>query len=392
MGAEMRVSKWLYGASAVTAFAALAATSGPANADFVINDDLIVIGSTCTGFDCVNGEAFNFDTLILKENNLRIFFNDTSTLAGFPSNDWRIQANDSASGGGNFLAIVDAGTTGGGTAQVFRVDAGAGANALRVDSQGDVGIGTAVPVVELHVADGDTPTLRLEQNSSSGFTAQTWDVAGNEVNFFVRDVTNGSRLPFRIRPNAPTSSLDIAASGNVGVGTASPGSAVHVRRTDGSSMVHVEEASTTTTNRTLLQVTNNGNPSIDMINSSSGTIWQLAGRNAFLLRHVTSGLTVMTTTSTGNLTIPGTITTGGPTCGGGCDAVFSPDYELPSIAEHAALMQALGHLPEVGPTGPHHPMNVTEKLGGMLNELEKAHIYIADLERRVVELETPRQE
>jgi hypothetical protein len=34
-------------------------------------------------------------------------------------------------------------------------------------------------------------------------------------------VTGGSRLPFRIRPGAPTSSIDIAASGNVGIGTGS---------------------------------------------------------------------------------------------------------------------------------------------------------------------------
>jgi hypothetical protein len=38
----------------------------------------------------------------------------------------------------------------------------------------------------------------------------------------VRDVTNASHMPFRIRPGAPTSSIDIAASGNVGFGTASP--------------------------------------------------------------------------------------------------------------------------------------------------------------------------
>jgi hypothetical protein len=68
----------------------------------------------------------------------------------------------------------------------------------------------------------DTPAIRMEQNNSGGFTAQTWDMAGNEANFFVRDVTSGSRLPFRIRPGAPTSSIDISASGNVGVGTASP--------------------------------------------------------------------------------------------------------------------------------------------------------------------------
>ena len=68
----------------------------------------------------------------------------------------------------------------------------------------------------------NTPAIRLEQNNSGGFTAQTWDIGGNEANFFVRDLTGGSKLSFRIRPGAPSSSLDIAANGNVGIGTGSP--------------------------------------------------------------------------------------------------------------------------------------------------------------------------
>ncbi|MGE3509644.1 MAG: tail fiber domain-containing protein [Vicinamibacterales bacterium] len=74
----------------------------------------------------------------------------------------------------------------------------------------------------------NTPQVRLDQTSGGGFTAQAWDVAGNEANFFVRDVTNSSRLPFRIRPGAPTSSLDIAATGNIGIGTSSPAQRVHI--------------------------------------------------------------------------------------------------------------------------------------------------------------------
>ena len=175
--------------------------------DFVIADDLIVQGSACVGLDCVDGENFGFDTIRVKENNTRIQFDDTSTSAGFASNNWQIRANSSASGGGNFLAFVDQGTTGNsetGTI-VFEVDAGAPANSLRVSSGGNIGIGTATPVLDVHANTTDTPAMRLEQNNSGGFTAQTWDVAGNEANFFVRDVTSGSRLPFRIRPGAPTS-------------------------------------------------------------------------------------------------------------------------------------------------------------------------------------------
>jgi len=192
--------------------------------DFVIADDLIVQGSACVGLDCVDGESFGFDTIRVKENNDRIQFDDTSTSAGFATNNWQIRANAQGSGGGSFLAFVDQGATGNsetGTI-VFEVDAGAPANSLRVSSGGNIGVGTATPVLDIHVNTTDTPAMRLEQNNTGGFTAQTWDVAGNEANFFVRDVTSGSRLPFRIRPGAPTSSLDIAASGNVGINTAAP--------------------------------------------------------------------------------------------------------------------------------------------------------------------------
>ena len=192
--------------------------------DFVIADDLIVQGSACVGLDCVDGENFGFDTIRVKENNTRIQFDDTSTSAGFATNNWQIRANAQGSGGGSFLGIVDQGSTGNsetGTI-VLEVDAGAPANSLRVSSTGNVGLGTATPVLDVHINTTDTPAIRLEQNNTGGFTAQTWDVAGNEANFFVRDVTSGSRLPLRIRPGAPTSSVDISASGNVGINTASP--------------------------------------------------------------------------------------------------------------------------------------------------------------------------
>ncbi|MCF3596473.1 hypothetical protein LZG00_21015, partial [Rhodobacteraceae bacterium LMO-12] len=43
------------------------------------------------------------------------------------------------------------------------------------------------------------------------------------------------------------------------------------------------------------------------------------------------------------------------------------------------------HLPNVGPTAESGPMNLSDKIGGMLNELEKAHIYIGELHDRIEE-------
>jgi hypothetical protein len=190
----------------------------PAVNDQVIADDLIVQGSTCVGLDCVLNESFGFDTLRLKENNDRIKFEDTSTSAGFPTTDWQLTANDSGSGGLNKFSIEDVTD-----AKVpFTIEGNAPTNSIYVNSTGRLGIGTSAPGLNLHITTGDTPAIRLEQTNTSGFTAQTWDVAGNEANFFVRDLTGGSRLPFRIRPGATTSSIDISADGDVGINTASP--------------------------------------------------------------------------------------------------------------------------------------------------------------------------
>lgn len=187
-------------------------------ADQVIPDDLVVQGSACVGLDCVANEAFGFDTLRLKENNTRIKFEDTSASAGFADHDWQLTANDSEADGFNKFSIEDI------TAATipFTVRGSAPSNALFVAANGKIGLRTDSPALDLHLVTGDTPAIRFEQNNNGGFVAQTWDLAGNEANFFVRDVTGGSQLPFRIRAGAPTSSLDIASSGNVGIGTASP--------------------------------------------------------------------------------------------------------------------------------------------------------------------------
>ena len=166
--------------------------------DQVILDDLIVVGSLALGIDAVDGEDFGFDTFRLKENNLRIHFDDTSASSSFPSNDWRIVINDAANGGANYFGIEDA------TADImsFKILAGAPASAFFVAASGNIGLGTDAPITALHILDDNSPALRLEQDGSGGFTPQIWDIAGNETNFFIRDATNGSNLPFKIVRNA----------------------------------------------------------------------------------------------------------------------------------------------------------------------------------------------
>lgn len=259
--------------------ALLGAYSSQTIADQQILDDLIVGGSICVGMDCVNGESFGFDTLRLKENNLRIKFQDTSNSGSFPTNDWQITANDSTNGGANKFSIddIDGGRT------PFTIEASAPTNSLYVDDGGRIGVGTGTPVVEMHVVDGDSPTLRLEQDGSSGFTPQTWDVAGNETNFFVRDATNGSRLPFKIRPSAPTNSLFVDADGDVGLSTASPTAKLdiidsttgNILTADSVSAFRIQNTQTEGA-RLMMSVENNGVVAIALQDeSANGDTWLL---------------------------------------------------------------------------------------------------------------------
>jgi hypothetical protein len=347
--------------------------TGKAAADQLVSDDLIVTGHLCTGLFCDVGEVFDEDELKLKDVNTRLLFDDTSSAAGVPDNDWRLISND-PSPGSEFFAIEDA-TAG---RQVFRVDAGAPANSLRVNGAGRVGIGTATPFGNLHIRSGNLPLIRLEQDGSGGWPPQTWDIGGNHGAFFVRDVTGENRLPFYIRPGAPEASIFINGIGRVGLGTEAT-APLHVAAT----------ASTIGTGNAVALLTHTGSVALQMLpqRGTNTLFWNFSAANATTFRINRSGTATpsFTLTSAGNVTIPGTITTGGPTCGAGCDRVFDADYELPSIEEHSRAMWERGHLPNVGPTPEGEPIDVTDKLGRMLNELEQAHIYIEQLQKRMDE-------
>lgn len=250
--------------------------SNPNQVEQVIAEDLIVQGSVAVGIDAVNGESFGFDTMRFKENNLRVHFDDTSSSGSFPNNDWRILINDSSNGGANYFAVEDATA-----ARVpFKIEAGAPVNTLYVEADGDVGIKTANPVVDIHVVEGNTPTLRLEQDGSDGFTAQSWDVAGNETNFFIRDVTNGSKLPFKIKPGAPTNSIFISASGNIGVETQSPdaNASMHLASTTKGFLMNKLTTTEATTLAASLNANDEGMLIYDTVNkghySWDGTQWR----------------------------------------------------------------------------------------------------------------------
>jgi hypothetical protein len=362
----------------------LVLTASSVNAAQVFTTDVIVQGSECVGFDCATSESFGSDTLRLKENNLRIHFDDTSSSASFPKNDWRITINDSTNGGSEYFAIQDAtaGTT------PFKIDAGAGANALIVESGGNVGIGTSNPAVQLQVTDGNSPALRLEQNGSSGFTPQIWDIAGNETNFFVRDVTNSSKLPFRIKPSAPDDSLFIAADGDIGLGTDNPSWNLHL--TDTSTVIGQFESSddgavqirmkTDSTNRRFVAVDGS-----DVVKSQllfeDATI-KLAGQS--------DSSNLYATFDTTGLYVNGSISTPGGTLNVP-DYVFESDYKLMPLDDLKSFLKQNKHLPEV-PSAKDvakNGLNYTDMQLTLLKKVEELTLYtLAQHEKNLAQQKT----
>jgi hypothetical protein len=345
----------------------------PRAEDVVIADDHIVDGSQCVGFDCVNGESFGFDTLRLKENNLRLHFDDTSTIAGYPNTDWRIIANDSANGGSSKFSIEDSTAA----KTPLTIKAGASTNSIFVDSTGRVGFGTSTPVLHAHIASSNTPAIRLEQNNSGGFTAQTWDMAGNEINFFIRDVTGGSTLPFRIRPGAPSSSIDIDEDGNVGIGDASPSHRLDVQ--GGNIQLDIGQFILWDGSWGVIQQTGTNN--LEFVQGSTRMALTTAGSVGIGTTAPSSMLHV----NGGDIRVSGGSFIDDGTTLNVPDYVFEDTYKLMPIDELAKFIRDEKHLPNVPSAGQIAAggLNMSEFQMRLLEKIEELTLYTIELKAEI---------
>jgi hypothetical protein len=393
----------------------------PKAEDVVTADDEIIQGSLCVGLDCVNNESFGFDTIRLKENNTRIKFQDTSTSAGFPNVNWQLTANDSNSGGANKFSIEDITNS----KVPFTVTAAAPTNSVFVASSGKVGFGNSSPGLNLHITATDTPAIRQEQTNGGGFTAQTWDIGANEANWFVRDLTGGSRLPFRIRPGAPTSSVDISASGDVGMGTASPNTNTHLDLFDSTQVkarlaLTGQEYSTAGNSSTdgialILGVNQTGNRQL-WIGTTSG-IAQNGTNRVFRMYPEVGDISALSTNGTSqNMSLQsgggsvgiGTVSpasklhvnggdirvTGGSFIDDGVtlnapDYVFDDTYKLMSLDKVAEFIKAEKHLPNV-PSAKDiksSGLNMSQFQMRLLEKVEELTLYTIDLKAQNEQLQ-----
>lgn len=377
------------------AFAAIFAAAGgcPAIADEVINDELTVKFATCSGSGCLVDEDYRTiagttDTgsaeLRLKANAIRVHYDDTSSST-FPANDWMVSINSEFQGGASFYRIEDL-TAG---SRPFVIEAGATSNALVINDNGDIGLGTSAPSTELHIVAGDTPAIRLGQNTTAGMNFYEWDIAGNESNFIIRDVATDS-TPFRIRPNAPSDSIYIAANGEVGMGIPNPQGALHIRRNQPNNVPHLVLQNRRANGRAEIwfedENTPNDNDALRLqLNDDAFNISFNGTGNAELQVNKTGDVRVLR----GDLVVPnGGVIVGGQTLNVP-DYVFAPEYNLMPLEDVEAFIAANSHLPHIRSAGEvaAHGLDLPTAHLALLKSHEELMLHTIALNKRVSDLE-----
>ncbi|MFZ7092562.1 hypothetical protein [Primorskyibacter sp. 2E233] len=367
---------------AATGAVALGAAA-PVAAQNLINQNTTILSNLCVGSACASTETYaepvQESIVRISNNRVRIEMVDGSNPNGdFPTNDWSIFTNDPDQFGQSYFAVSDDETG----RIPFRIDAGAPTNSLFVSDTGRLGLGTSTPTTTLHIEDGSLAAMRLHRNPMRGFPDADWRLDVGGTGLFFTDLAQGTAVMV-LENGAPPSALRVRQNGNVGLGFSAPTAALHVRRVDGTASVLVENASgSPSAAREMFKMANNGGSYFTLDNTQSGTTWYFVHENAapnrFIIADGVNDGPELTVSADGDLEIQGQLFTAG-SCVTGCDRVFDEDYPLPTIPEQAAMMRANKHLPNVGPTPEDGPFNVSTMTTGMLNELEKAHLYIAQL-------------
>ena len=278
----------------------------------VVADDLVVQGNACIGVDCGSGDAGGPPILRLKGSyGNGILFEDTYDGLSY-YRDWLLQANPNIGGPDHFfLKDIDANTT------PFSVQGNAPDSALVVSSSGKIGFGTATPGAQLHLYQGVT------SDSIVGMGPDP--VLGPAFNVGYGGTSFGRGSGFlNVRPDAsataPNPSLRLMTAnvermivtniGDVGLGTSSPSTQLHVRDTTGSrGKILAENASGTAASREMIEIRNNGGAAMIFEDTSVAERWAVTTFSSSLAMNNQANTGIeYTFGSTGNLTIAGVLT------------------------------------------------------------------------------------
>ncbi|WP_425097905.1 cell division protein ZapB [Tropicibacter sp. S64] len=352
----------------------------PLSAQTVLSGNYSVDGRLCAGPECWNNEDFTDTTVKIKHSEVRLVFEDTST-GGFPSVDWKLEANGITGAGNNYFAILNKDAA----KPILTLHADAPSNALYLAGNGRLGLGTSIPQASLHIVDGSDPGIAFETTGAS----QTWQLHGNGGGFFVRDAGSGA-LPFEIRTGAPDLGFYMNAAGRIGLGTDAPSASLHIRRADGTASLRVENtAPAPGAVREMFNMTNNGGSYFTLANSSTGRAWYYVHENnaqgRFMINHSDGGIQLALTRQ-GDLTVMGKFISGNTQLNVP-DYVFAEDYALRPLAEVQAFIDAHSHLPDVPSAAQiaREGLDMTEMQLTLLRKVEELTLYTLQQEAVIAE-------
>ncbi|MFZ5964921.1 hypothetical protein ACOXXX_18405 [Thalassococcus sp. BH17M4-6] len=334
-------------------------------------------GRACIGGACDGTEPFEQGPLRLKWSEPDILFEDSSSTGGISSNDWRLVINDT---GITKFAVQD---IDGGTIP-FTIEGGVRDNALWLDTNGRIGMGTSIPQNSLHIVAADSPGIMLQQTGGT-FGNQRWEMIGNETSFVIRD-SDSNTLPFSIDDQAPDDALVIAVSGEIGLGTTNPDAPLHVQRADGTAEVLVENTAGPSAARGMFTMRSNGGSFFTMDNTQAKTTWffthEQASPNRFIIADAVADGAEMSLTAGGVLTVQGGFAVNSTTLNVP-DYVFADDYALRPLSEVAAFIDANRHLPDVPSAAQiaKDGLDMTDMQMRLLQKVEELTLYTLELER-----------
>ena len=186
--------------------------TGSVTADGLVNNGDVVFSKSSTGVPTLKMSGFagaNSPYGVIN------FYNEDGSQQG-PNNAVQIKAlaKNSDGSGGELAFYTSTGTSSEGADAVER---------MRIDSSGSVGIGTDSPSGVLHLRD-TTPHLYIQSDDAQSSKLLFGDASDNSRGGF--EYTSSDELKFMT--NNLSEKMRIDSSGNVGIGTSSPLSVLHI--------------------------------------------------------------------------------------------------------------------------------------------------------------------
>jgi len=280
-------------------------------------------------------------------------------------------------------------------------DVTAWSHVMSLGTDGKIGVGTTAPFGKFHVAGGQISAEDGIYVSGTGGNNQiAWrtdmTAAGIQSNAIKMDSVAPYDMQFY---TGGVEHMRLDATGNVGIGTATPKGRMHLYNPSASSILQIEcDKANNAAQSSINLITHGDGQSYLEQASTKGwhitargdswaganeqndfSIWYWDGAGWDQALHIDSADSKVY----GNLNTPLPFPLP--------DYVFEPPYKLESIEDHAQFMWENKHLPAIErlekTEDGTYVINVGADRNQLLEELEKAHIYIEQLHKRVKVLE-----